>query len=418
MSSPDTDRFWDQQLGNFKGFFVQELYCLHLFPKEDGQYYSLFGNDEGDSAWLVPVKADGEEAKRVRVLRVGAADQETRNNVIPQVFPFDYRVTIPRRWYDPGHERERRRELTKAGRDFAKWINQAFIDVLTCSLTDDRRLSCEGGTLGECLAEAVDNLEGSEFEFNAFLFPKKLRGRLLQRDIVKENDEKHGSHYVGHTKTGQLAFWSEELPDDTALLFDGTKGLILKQDPRFYFGQYHGFPNVELYGKFPLNLIVFNTDCIVALEGIGGALSSQRGTANVSSAPPEGPVFVDQQRLDELRAIESKDFDLARLIRMCEESNRCYDQECYHAVAMLTRAIVDHVPPIFGYKDFTQFANNYGGAPAFQKCMKQLDTTSRQIANLRLHAQVRRKELLPTQVEVNSSKELDLLLSEIILKLS
>jgi hypothetical protein len=35
---------------------------------------------------------------------------------------------------------------------------------------------------------------------------------------------------------------------------------------------------------------------------------------------------------------------------MCEELNTVYREKCYFATAMLTRGVLDHVPPIFGKK--------------------------------------------------------------------
>jgi hypothetical protein len=58
-------------------------------------------------------------------------------------------------------------------------------------------------------------------------------------------------------------------------------------------------------------------------------------------------------RTAELRSSENlrlPDFDFQKLIRLCEELNSSYDQGNMYASAMLTRAILDHVPPLFGYK--------------------------------------------------------------------
>jgi hypothetical protein len=83
-------------------------------------------------------------------------------------------------------------------------------------------------------------------------------------------------------------------------------------------------------------------------------------------------------------------------------------------MAMLTRAIIDHVPPIFGMKNFSEVANNYGGSSSVKKEFKNLETTARNIADLHLHSHIRRKEVLPNLTQVDVSNSLDLLLSEII----
>ena len=125
--------------------------------------------------------------------------------------------------------------------------------------------------------------------------------------------------------------------------------------------------------------------------------------------------FVDLDRISELRGIASSSFDLAKLIRLCEELNSCYDNGNYYAVGMLVRAILDHVPTIFGRKNFAEIANNYsGGGRSFKKVMQHLENSSRNIADLYLHTQARSKEILPNKTQVNFSNDLDLLLAEII----
>jgi hypothetical protein len=70
---------------------------------------------------------------------------------------------------------------------------------------------------------------------------------------------------------------------------------------------------------------------------------------------------IAESRIVELRALKSPDFDFRKVIRLCEEINNVYGEGCYFATAMLTRGLLDHVPPIFGLKSFTEVANNYAG---------------------------------------------------------
>jgi len=128
--------------------------------------------------------------------------------------------------------------------------------------------------------------------------------------------------------------------------------------------------------------------------------------------------IVDPARIDDLKKIKSPQFDLTKLVRLCEEINLAFATESYLAMAMLTRAIVDHVPPIFGAKNFSEVANNYSASASLKRELKNLETTSRNIADLHLHSQIKRKEVLPTITQVDASNSLDLLLSEIIVLLS
>lgn len=82
---------------------------------------------------------------------------------------------------------------------------------------------------------------------------------------------------------------------------------------------------------------------------------------------------------------------------------------------MLTRAILDHVPPLFGCGSFTEVANNYpDGSKSFRQLMGNLDTSSRKISDGYLHTQIRKKEVLPTPTQVDFSQAIDSLLAEII----
>jgi len=64
--------------------------------------------------------------------------------------------------------------------------------------------------------------------------------------------------------------------------------------------------------------------------------------------------FIDDSRIEELRTINSDQFDMSKLVRLCEELNSNYSNKNYYSVALLGRAIIDHVPPIFGYEKLTK----------------------------------------------------------------
>ena len=87
---------------------------------------------------------------------------------------------------------------------------------------------------------------------------------------------------------------------------------------------------------------------------------------------------------------------------------------------MLTRAIMDHVPPIFFNKsvnkpceNFNQVVDNYSGSKSFKEAMTQLNS-QKHISHSFLHQQIRRTESLPNITQVNSSQLLDWLLEEIV----
>jgi hypothetical protein len=129
---------------------------------------------------------------------------------------------------------------------------------------------------------------------------------------------------------------------------------------------------------------------------------------------PADFVYVDESRIADLRRIETPNFDLRKLVALCEELNQCYRSQCYHAVAALNRGMIDHVAPVFGNRTFTEVVNNYGGTKSFKECVQRLNETGRKIADAHLHTPIRASEVLPTRVQVNFSNEIDVLLGEII----
>lgn len=131
--------------------------------------------------------------------------------------------------------------------------------------------------------------------------------------------------------------------------------------------------------------------------------------------PPEALLpYVDETRIADLRRVEHGSFDFAKLIAICEELNLCWRSQCFHAVAALNRAVMDHVPPVFGARTFTEVANNHSSTRSFKDCMARLEGAARKIGDQHLHTPVRATESLPTKTQVNFSNELDVLLAEVV----
>jgi Hsp70 protein len=133
----------------------------------------------------------------------------------------------------------------------------------------------------------------------------------------------------------------------------------------------------------------------------------------IASQPSPDP-YVHPDRIAQLKACKSATFDLTKLVALCEELNVASKSQLVLAVGMLVRATLDHVPPIFGCKTFSEVGNNYGGARSFKEAMRYLETTSRKIADSFLHIQVRKSEALPTRTQVDFRNALDMLLQEIV----
>lgn len=147
-----------------------------------------------------------------------------------------------------------------------------------------------------------------------------------------------------------------------------------------------------------------------------GAVNQIRMKAapQASSLIPQKPPYVDLGRLAELRASTKRVWDVGRLIRLLEELNIAHANDCHMSVAMLVRAITDHVPPIFGFPDFVQLASNIAGGRSLRGSMKNLSGSLRNIADAHLHVPIRKTEVLPTGPQVDFKADLDVLLAEVV----
>ncbi len=122
--------------------------------------------------------------------------------------------------------------------------------------------------------------------------------------------------------------------------------------------------------------------------------------------------YVDPDRINELKSLSQQNYDLGKLVRLCEELNICFASECYLAMVMLTRAILDHIPPIFGCRSFAEVANHCSGK-SFKENMQNLENSLRKISDHYLHSQIRSSESLPNVTQIDFSNNLDFLLAEI-----
>ncbi|MEV6999300.1 hypothetical protein AB0N62_16645 [Streptomyces sp. NPDC093982] len=75
-----------------------------------------------------------------------------------------------------------------------------------------------------------------------------------------------------------------------------------------------------------------------------------------SSPPGRGP-YIDPALLDDLeKAAQTSSWKLHKLIALCRELNENYAAGNPYSSAAMIRAILDHIPPVFGHQDFKQVA--------------------------------------------------------------
>lgn len=124
--------------------------------------------------------------------------------------------------------------------------------------------------------------------------------------------------------------------------------------------------------------------------------------------------YINKKRIADLQSLSCDSWDYSRLIALCRELNLAYENKCYFSAGMLVRAILDHVPPLFSARSFAEASSSYGGPKSFKSAMKKLDVLSRDLADGFLHTQIRSKESLPSQEQIDFRSLMDALLGEIV----
>lgn len=142
-------------------------------------------------------------------------------------------------------------------------------------------------------------------------------------------------------------------------------------------------------------------------------IAQNKSTGQEIQSKDDGRIaYVDKNTLLRLSRIENEEFDLSRLISLCNELDDNYSLENYHSCAMLLRAIVDHIPPIFQKASFADVCAQYGSR-SFKDIMRPLNETAKKIGDDYLHTQISRKVLAVTKTQVSFQANLDTLLNEI-----
>ncbi len=126
--------------------------------------------------------------------------------------------------------------------------------------------------------------------------------------------------------------------------------------------------------------------------------------------------FIDSSIIESLRQINSKKYDLAKVVEFCREINGTFNSGYYLAAALLIRSLTNHIPPIFGHETFKQVVSQ--STRCRQELFKPLDDTARDVADLHTHDTIRHKENLPTKRQLEPFKSnIEFLLHEILAEL-
>lgn len=155
------------------------------------------------------------------------------------------------------------------------------------------------------------------------------------------------------------------------------------------------------------------------LEKIGKRVTEQFITEDfgylkdVRLVKESNDIYVEFERIDEINSLEDKDFDYTKLIAFLKELNVAYSHGLFLSIPPLVRSVIDHIPPVFGKANFADVCGSHG-TKSFKDSMKNLNNSSRKIADSYLHSQIRKNETLPNKTQINFKNDLDVLLQEIV----
>lgn len=282
-----------------------------------------------------------------------------------------------------------------------------FHDLISVEVTKiDRQTQKE---MSEAIFEATRR--GMLISSSAMGSVVEVAGNSLERhaqaalDILLRSLAAHGSAVDNKTKPAVRFLLAESVNEQVARL----KAMTQDTAP-FKSGQISGRAN-----------LLSRLDEVAELEirrvSVEISLIAARNRVPPPALPSGTKSYIDPARIAALQAIRRGPWDFTRLVELCREINVAADNRCYMSTAMLLRTILNHVPPVLGFKTFAEVANNYGDPKAqrsFKASMQRLEGSLRNIADMHLHSPIRSREDVPTAVQVEFAADLDVLLGEVI----
>lgn len=159
----------------------------------------------------------------------------------------------------------------------------------------------------------------------------------------------------------------------------------------------------------------FYRDFLEIKEIIGSIASTIR--PSISRKTTFTQAFVSKEIISKLNAHSSKEFDTGRLVRLCEELNSSYSLGNFHACIALTRTILNHVPPIFGQRNFVSVVSKFPNKGSIKQQLEKLEKSTRKIADVILHEAIQERIAPLNEVSIDCKQDLDTLLRECVRKL-
>lgn len=154
-------------------------------------------------------------------------------------------------------------------------------------------------------------------------------------------------------------------------------------------------------------------DLFVVIDALNEAAQNPHYTTNVAS----NAAFLNTEVLIQLKAVQGSRLDLTKLVKMCEELNDAYARGNYISSALLLRAIMNHIPPVFGATTFSEVVAHAGRS--VKAILARLNEEARPIADLHTHFLMRPTEHLPTKNQLEPYKaSFEVLIQEVLVSVS
>ncbi|MDX3354822.1 hypothetical protein PV703_16220 [Streptomyces sp. ME01-24h] len=121
------------------------------------------------------------------------------------------------------------------------------------------------------------------------------------------------------------------------------------------------YPGVDLSGAFGQQF---------SLPAAAGVPAVEEPAAEQA---PEPELYVDPRHIENWeQAAAATKWDVSRLSALTDDLNANYAQERPYSCLMLIRAIMDHIPPLFGHNLFSQVASQFPGTRTDKAYVKAL----------------------------------------------
>lgn len=127
--------------------------------------------------------------------------------------------------------------------------------------------------------------------------------------------------------------------------------------------------------------------------------------------------FFDENLLMQLSSKTNPNFDFSKLIKFCYETNANYSQGNFLSALILLRAILNHIPPIFGSTAFQNLVTTYNINRRIGKneIFDNLQNGMRKFGDFHNHDVIKRVEVLPSKNQIEPFKpSFEYLIQEII----